>query len=262
MDQPPPPAQSQPEPQPTAPPEGAARKRRRRVRWITQESVGAAALLLSLSLAGVNAWQALRGSDIVVPIPPDTIILYRDQGPRSASLSMAVRVPLVNRAGADYGDVVTRVHAEIQHAGEREPARFAYTSVVEPIFTDRDAAELRRNCDMHVRCVAGEGFLATERLQALVDLPGGASRDQNFGFWLDGTYCEPQRPPCAAYSDFDSALAALYSAPFTVRIQLEFSSERRREATCSIRINAAQRDFLVRRGWLNLACEPSASPPS
>lgn len=254
-------------PSPSAPleptashPEGAGRKRRRRIRWFTQESVGAAALVLSLSLAGVNAWQALRGSNIVIAVPPETVILYRDQGPRMAGLSMAVRVPLVNRASADYGDVVTNVHAVIAHRGERNSPRFAYTSVVDPVMTERDARELQRNCEVHVRCVPADGFLATERLQALVDLPGGAARDQHFGFALDSIYCDQAPAACARYNDFDSALAALYSAPFEVRIDVEFSSDRRRGATCSIRINAAQRDFLVRRGWVNLPCSPPASP--
>jgi len=230
-----------------------SRRRRRRRRFVTQESVGAAALLLSLSLAGVNAFQAIRGPNIVA-LPPDDLYLYRDAGPNFAALSMAVRVPLVNRASADYGDVVTAVTAELLAPGARSGATFAYRSVVEPIFTDRDPRTLASNCDVRVRCVAATGFIAIERAEQLVDLPGGAARDQHFGFTFERPYCTGAVSACAPFEDFEASVAALARTPLTVAVDVNFSGERHRGATCEIHLTADRAAYLRRTGWVTLPC--------
>lgn len=228
--------------------------RRRRRRLLTQEGVGAAALLLSLSLAGVGVWQAVRGSDIVVALEPREVYLYRDAGPRSAALSMAVRLPLVNRASADYGDVVTAVTASLLTGGSQSGPTFDYQSVVEPVFTDRDPRTLTSGCDVRVRCVAAEGLIAIERIGQLVDLPGGAARDQHFGFVLDQAYCRGPAGACAPFQNFESAVVALARAPATVAIDARFSGRRHRGVRCAIQLTRARADYLRDKGWVTLPC--------
>ncbi len=236
--------------------EASARKRRRRRRWLTQESVGAAALILSLSIAGVNAWQAMRGADIVA-LPPEEVVFYRDAGPVSAGLSIAVRAPLMNRAGADYADVVTDVVATLHTANGRAAPAFAHQSIAEPIFTQRDTAMLAQACDVRVRCVPLTGMLVIERLRQVVDLPGGAVRDQHFGFVLDRAYCRPAGAVCADYRNFDGALAALANRPLRVSIAFEFSGDRTRGVTCATTMTAAHAAYLRRTGWVALPCSSS-----
>lgn len=243
---------------PPAPASSAAstgrRHRRRARRWVTQESVGAAAFLLGLSLAGVNVVQAIRGPDIVVAVQPESIYLYRDAGPHLQTLSMAVRVPLVNRASADYGDVVRTVHATLSPLSRRDGPRFPYQSLAEPTFPRADQVQSAVGCDIRTRCVVNRGIVVLERERQLVDLPGGAARDQYFGFNLDRAYCESTAAACAPFGDFDSAVRALATAPMRVSIAVTFTSARRREAQCAIQLTPARADYLRDRGWVAVPC--------
>lgn len=222
----------------------------RRGHWLSvpQENVIAfGALILSLVVALINVYYAVRGPEVVVQ-PADQIILYRDGEGDAAVLGIAVPVMMINAASSEHGDVM--VEATLKPGPDGDAYR--YQTLILPIFTE-DAPAAREKCEVGTRCIVFGDLVLVERTDEIIDVPGGSAKSRYLSFQLTPPYCEGPRSVCDRYPDFRAAVARLNGKPLTLVVQLDFHSDGRRILTCPV----AKLDltYLLQEGWTALACK-------
>lgn len=215
------------------------------------------AFLLSLVTAVANVWQAFRASEVTVQ-PIDEIYLYRDH----AVLTAAVRLTLVNKASANFGDVVTEVRLAI--IGTNSPDRPVFVSdlTATPVYSE-DSTRLVRECPPLTRCVRNGRFVVTEEHGRAFDVPGGSSRTQHIGFVLFSTYCA-EDASCQQYTSFDNAISQLQSEDeILFQVSAVLASDGTKIQTCRVRTQGTESQFrattlarhLATEGWVALGCD-------
>lgn len=211
----------------------------RRPGWINLATAG---FIMSVTLALINAFYAIRGAEIVV-MPPEQVLLYRDgEGERSV-LNLAVRLATINAADSSHGDV-------LMDAGASFPgrdARFAYTAEVKPVFGDTNEAE---GCERGAHCVILPGLEVTEQGDGILDVPGGGVRNLYASFALTEWNCEGKA--CATFGDAGAAAGALAGKQLAPRITLKFFDDGRRRIDCET--GGIDLAYLAKTGWISLAC--------
>jgi hypothetical protein len=253
-------------PEPAAAPQ--PQKRRRRFR-ITEAGVALIALLVSGSSFFINGMTYLRGSDMVL-LQPDSWLMYRDAGPYGSDLYLSVPVQIVNAAGVDFGDVVTRAEVQV-FSGRKAPGVFPITGLIEPVASTEDADTLQ--CPQGARCITNTGFYVIERPAKLLDVPGGGSRSEYLNFQLSEANCLGSPVYCGRFQSFDQALAALRQEPLpVVRIVVRFQFDGDHTIECRLTPSARDRgmifDYLRDKGWTEQPCiplkaaRPMGLPPS
>lgn len=216
----------------------------RRPGWVNLATAG---FFLSVTLALINTFYAVRGAEIVVQ-PPDQVLLYREgEGTRSV-LNLAVRLATINAADSSHGDVL--MDAQISFEGR--DARFAYTAEVKPVFGA--GAQEAEGCERGVRCVTLPGLEITEQSDGILDVPGGGVRNLYAAFALTGWNCEGK--DCAAFGDAAAAGGALAGGQLKPRVRLEFFDDGDRRVLCDT--GAIDLAYLAKTGWITLACERAA----
>ncbi len=222
----------------------------RRGHWLTvpQENVIAlGALILSLVVALINVYYAVRGPEVVVQ-PADQIILYRDGEGDDAILGIAVPVMMINAASAEHGDVM--VEATLKPGSDGDAYR--YQTLILPIFT-QDAPAAREKCEVGTRCIVFSDLVLVERTDEIIDVPGGSAKSRYLSFQLTPPACDGPRPLCDRYPDFKAAVARLNGRPLTLVVQLDFHSDGRRVLTCEV--PKLDLSYLKQEGWTALACK-------
>ncbi len=221
----------------------------RRGRWLSvpQENVIAfGALILSLVVALINVYYAVRGPEVVVQ-PADQIILYRDGEGDDGILGIAVPVMMINAASAEHGDVM--VEATLKPGPDGDSYR--YQTLVLPIFT-QDAPAAREKCEVGTRCIVYSDLVLVERTDEIIDVPGGSAKSRYLSFPLTQPYCDGPAAVCDRYPDFKAAVARLNGKPITLVVQLDFHSDGKRILTCPVaKLNLS---YLLQEGWTALAC--------
>jgi hypothetical protein len=229
----------------------------RRGRWLSvpQENVIAAcALILSLVVATINVYYAMRGPVVVVQ-PLDQVLIFRDAEAEdetgdAAVLTVAIPLMMINAASAEHGDVMTEATLRLTQDGGRYP----YYSMVLPIFT-QDAPAAREKCEVGTRCLVFADLVLVERTDEIVDIPGGSAKSRYLSFPLVPFDCRGPRAACARYPNFREAVKTLEGRPVSLNVQLDFHSDGRRVITCDM----AKLDlsYLKAHGWTAMRCESS-----
>jgi len=213
-------------------------------------SLGLAAFVLSLTIALINGFYALRGSEVVVQ-QPESVLLYRDGEGEQSVLMMAIRAPMINTAAAEHGDVVMDTRARL--AGDS--TTFAFQSIVQPVL---GGGEDNSGCDLRARCIRLPSLLVVEYPDAIADLPGGAANVRTFSFALTEGKCSGS-DACGRYGNFASAVAALSGRPLDASFELEFFDDGERTLRCrTAPLDADLSGFLTDVGWVNLPCQETA----
>lgn len=213
-------------------------------------SLGLAAFILSLTIALIQGFYALRGSEVVVQ-QPESVLLYRDGEGEQSVLMMAIRAPMINTAAAEHGDVVMETRARLAGDG----TTFAFQSIVQPVL---GGGEDNSGCDLRARCIRLPSLLVVEYPDAIADLPGGAANVRTFSFALTQGNCAGS-DACGRYGNFASAVTALTGRPLDATFDLEFFDDGERTLRC--RTGALNQDlsgFLADVGWVNLPCQATA----
>ena len=208
--------------------------------------VAAGALMLSLVIATINAYYAMRGPEVVLQ-PPDQILLYRDGEGEYAVLTVAAPILIINASSAEHGDVM--VEATLK-AGEHG-GRYRYATLVQPIFTE-DARAAREKCEVGVRCIVFDDLVVVERTDEIVDVPGGSAKSRYLAFHLVPPNCQGSKAECARFPDYRRSLAAIDNRPFEVEIKVDFHSDGSRTVVC--RAPKADLSYLKEVGWTALPC--------
>lgn len=230
------------------------REHLRRLR-INEAGVALAALLVSVTVIGVNAYNHRRGSQIVV-LQPEQVVLYRTTGGSDSNLWLAVQTQMVNTA-REYGDVVVRASAVV-HREDLPEGRFAYSNVVEPIMSPQVDKALQ-NCPQGARCLPATGFYVIERPKRLLDIPGGSSRTEYLAFQLESFNCKPTGAYCSNFANYAGAMKALRrggSLEVSVDLQLQFDGTK--TLRCVLPDDPGRRtvilDYLDEKGWAQPEC--------
>ena len=217
------------------------------------DPVGMAALLLSLVLALINGYYVLRHAEVVVQ-PPQEILLFRDGRmasepgePDPALLFAAVRLPMINTAAEEYGDLLDDAFLRFE-----DGARFPLQALVEPTF--RNATE-DIECPLEVRCVAAQGLLIRQFFNIAFDVPGGSANARMVAFPLHSSYCEGPETACAQFGTYRDALARLAAPGTPVFIDLAFVKDGEREVACTTSGNEYVEETLTGIGWHVLDCD-------
>lgn len=232
----------------------------RRSRWLSvpQENVIAfAALALSLIVALINVYYAMRGPEVVVQ-PLDQVLLFRDGDladdptkPDSAVLTVAAPLMMINAASAEHGDVLTEARLRVGVDG----GRYRYQTLVLPIFT-QDAPAAREKCEVGTRCIVFDDLVLVERTDEIIDIPGGSAKSRYLSFPLGPFNCEGAAAACGRYPHFREALAALNGRATSLSLELDFHSDGRRVITC--KVGKTDLSYLRDNGWTALRCEASS----
>lgn len=217
--------------------------------WYRKLTLSIAGFTLSVTLALINLFYAVRGSDIAVQ-PPAQLILYRDGDGAKGVLTLAVRLAMVN-ADASHGDVLMKAALSPAPGAPR----FDFLSTVKPVFTSAPDAASR--CDIAARCVAHPGLLMIEQEDQILDIPGGAVRGSYLTFPIVGWNCTAKAATaCARYANFDAAADGLAGRPLDVTIRLDFFSDGHRDLRCVTKpLDAA---YLAQKGWSTLRCREAS----
>ena len=214
--------------------------------WYRRITIGAAGFFLAVMLAVINAFYSLRGPVIVVQ-PPEQIVLYRDGDGDAAVLTMAMRIAMINATDSQHGDVLMDASIQPIKGG---PA-FEYASTVQPVFTSDPKAST--DCEIGTRCVALNGFLAIERIDEIIDIPGAAVRAPYLAYPIASWNCKGPVKQCDAFADFDSAVEMIAKGPSHFTVKITYYSDGDREMTCKGRaIDAA---YIRSRGWMSMSCK-------
>jgi hypothetical protein len=222
----------------------------RRGRWLSvpQENVIAlGALILSLVIAIINVYYAVRGPEVVVQ-PADQIIFYRDGEGEDAILAIAVPVMMINAASAEHGDVMVEATLKPGPGGDR----YRYQTMVQPIFT-QDTAGAREKCEVGERCIVFGDLVLVERADEIIDIPGGSAKSRYLSFHLTPPNCEGPRAVCARYPDYAAAVRRLDGSAMALTVELEFHSDGRRRLTCPL--GRMDLSYLKQQGWTAIACQ-------
>ena len=212
--------------------------------WLSEVTIGGAAFVLSLTIAGGSFAQFMLGPEIDV-LPPQQIVIYRGGLPNRAVLFAAIRLPLVNKASS-YNDVI--VDATLRPFG-KGPA-FPYSSMVAPVFNDEaEAEESKAHCLPGRRCHYFSNMAISELSDDVVVIPGGGAHANYYSFRL---FCRDEQG-CSQFASYDQAVAALQARPSKVTITLKLYSDGTRTITCPI--TPIDGDHFRRVGWQSLDCE-------
>ncbi|OYY89916.1 MAG: hypothetical protein B7Y45_10165 [Sphingomonas sp. 28-66-16] len=219
---------------------------RERKAWHRRITIGAAGFFLAVMLAAINAISAIRGSVIVVQ-PPEQVILYRDGDDDKAVLTMAMRLAMINAAGAEHGDVLMEATITPMKGG---PA-FKFAGSVKPVFTnDPDAAS---KCEIGARCVTLPGLLAIEQGDDIIDIPGGSVRSPYLAYPVTDWNCEGDAKQCGRFTNFDHAIAAIARGEGEFTVNVNFYSDGKRRIICQGR--AIDLAYLRKTGWMTIGCK-------
>lgn len=228
---------------------------------LSEAGVALAALLVSLTVLGVNFYTYRRGSEMVV-LQPEQIVFYREPDGQGGpgSLWLAVQVQMVN-AARDHGDVVVRASAQVDGRTRRGGA-FAFNAMVEPVLTSNVNRALQ-NCPEAARCLPATGFYVIERPKRLLDVPGGSSRTEFMAFQLEAVNCKSEGDgACLQFSDYPTAMAFLrgqQTADFLFDIEFQFDGTKTMQ--CALPSDPVGRaaifDYIDRKGWAMPACQES-----
>jgi len=243
---------------------------RRKKGWFSvpgENVIALCALSLSLVVAGINVYYAMRGPEVVVQ-PADSVLLYRDganpdadedgtvteaerkAADEAAVLAVAVRLSMINAASAEHGDVMTEAMLRVADDGGRYP----YQSMVLPIFTE-DARAAREKCEVGMRCIVFDDLVLVERTDEIIDVPGGSARARYLSFPLTPYICKGPKKACARYEHFSDAMKALDGKAAPIRLEIDFHSDGKRILTCEV--TEADLSYLKDNGWTNLPCAKS-----
>lgn len=215
--------------------------------WLSEVTIGGAAFVLSLTIAGGSFIQFALGPEIDV-LPPTQVLFYRGGLPNRAVLYAAIRLPIVNKASS-YNDVI--VDATLQPFGSRPSLPFA--SLVSPVFNDEDDPEQSKaHCVQGRRCHHFSRMAISELSDDVVLTPGGGAHANYYSFRM---FCRDEKG-CSDFASFDQAVAALAARSRKVTIILNFYSDGARTITCPITPIDAK--HLRRVGWLSRPCENSS----
>lgn len=226
--------------------EGAGTAAPARKGWRSKINISVSAFVMSLTMTGISAYYALRGSDLVV-IAPKQVILFRDGEGAGSVLSIATRFDVIN-ASADYGDVLLDASVRI---GKDGPS-FAYSAPVKATFTSR-AAEAANGCAIDSRCIPLTGLLVVEQPDEMIDLAGGAARTLTLSFPAAGWNCSSSPNKCAGYETFDKALATMGDRPIDLDFTIKFNSDGTRRILCGA--SSPDKSYLGQAGWISLPCK-------
>jgi hypothetical protein len=214
--------------------------------WLSEVTIGGAAFMLSLTIAGGSFVQFILGPEIDV-LPPEQILVYRGGTPQRAVLSAAIRLPIVNKSSG-YNDVI--VDAGLQPFGNGP--QVSYTTLISPIFNDEDDPALSKaHCVQGRRCHHFAKMAISELGDDVVVIPAGGAHANYYGFRL---FCRDQKG-CSDLATFDRAVDALEARTREIVITVTLYSDKTRTITCPIdRISAAH---LRKFGWLSRPCRNS-----
>lgn len=212
--------------------------------WLSEVTIGGAAFVLSLSIAGGSFVQFALGPEIDV-LPPEQIIFYRGGLPNSAVLYATIRLPIVNKASS-YNDVIVDATLQPFDGSPHLP----YESMASPVYNDEDDPEgSKAHCMQGRRCLFFKKMAISELSDDVVVIPGGGAHAYYYSFRM---FCRDQAG-CSDFATFDQAVDALKARSHKVTIEVKLYSDGARTITCPIApINA---DHLRKVGWLSLACE-------
>ena len=232
---------------------------RRKREWLSvpgENVIALCALVLSLTVAIINVYYAVRGPEVVVQ-PMDSVLLYRDGDlaedpaqPDSAVLSVAVPLVMINAASAEHGDVMTEATLRMAADGGRYP----YQTLVLPIFTE-DAPAAREKCEVGMRCITFDDLVLVERSDEIIDIPGGSAKSRYLSFPLLPFTCKGPAGPCKRYPHFREAVKAIDGKPASIQLEVDFHSDGRRVLTCEV--TRADLSYLKDNGWTALPCASS-----
>lgn len=208
--------------------------------------LGLSAFMLSLVMALISAYYALRGPEIVAR-PLEELLVYRDGEGANAVAVLGLRLQLINTASSEYGDLLMEAEARLGDNGAWYPIQ----SEIEPVFT----AE-RPDCALGSRCHYLSNLVVIERGVDIIDIPGGAARSFFVTFALSPTVCDGKPADCQAIADFTSGARRLSQGRQSVTIKLKFNGDGERRLHCTF--DAMDPDFLRSYGWQSVACEDSS----
>jgi hypothetical protein len=218
-----------------------------------QTVVAASAFLLSLSIALVQVWLALRGP-VISARPIDRAIVYRDSTGSGAAMEMAVRLTLFNSAAGDYGDLVERAVLQLRASGMGDVA-FPFESTVQAHMVD-DPKHAPDRCDVDSQCLALGSLVIVDHGNRLIAVPGGQARSDFLAFGLTQSGCRGAAADCAHFRDFDTAAGWLDGKPVTAVLQLTFHRSHRRALPCTSQ--PLRPGYLQRNQWISFACKELA----
>lgn len=210
-----------------------------------EQSLSLAAFIMSLTIALINAFYALRGSVIAVSAPQQ-VVLYRDGEGEASVLVLAMRSDLVNLSDG-YGDVLKSAELVVGSAG----LRLKSAGVLETAFTGGSTAR-GRECELGARCTALPGLLVVERTDSIIDMPGAEARALTLAFPLVSWNCSGTGGACKQLSSFENGLQSLGSKGLTLKLELKFHGDGERTVRCTT--GQLNRGYLRQIGWVSLAC--------
>ena len=214
-------------------------------RWLPTLSLGLAAFVLSLAIALINGFYAVRGAEVVVQ-QPRSLLLYRDGEGDQSILVIAVRAPMINTAAAEHGDVLMNSSVTLGAGGPR----FSFQSIVQPVLGGGEG----EGCELLARCIRLPDLLVVEYPDAVADVAGGKAQVRTLAYGLTQSACA-QASECERFQDFRSAIAQLGGKPIEAEFTLQFNEDGRRTLVCrTAPLGKDLLTFLVDVGWVNLAC--------
>lgn len=206
--------------------------------------------MLSLVIALISAYYALRGPEIVAR-PLKEVLVYRDGEGENAVAIVAARIQMINTASSEYGDLLEEAEARIGSV----PAWYPIQSEVEPVFTTD-----RPDCALGKRCHYLSNLVLIEEGIDMIDLPGGAARSAYLTFALTPTMCSGSTAHCARLNTFSTVARMLSNGRQRVIIRLKFIGDGVRELRCTLR--PLDERFLRKNGWQSARCQQSVSTGS
>jgi hypothetical protein len=214
--------------------------------WLSEVTIGGAAFVLSLTIAGGSFVQFILGPEIDV-LPPAQILIYRGGLPDRAVLYAAVRLPMVNKS-AGYNDVIVDATLQPYPNGPK----VSYFSLVTPVYNDEnDPALSKAHCVEGRRCQHFAKMAISELGDDVVVIPAGGAHANYYAFRL---FCRDQKG-CSDFATFDKAVDTIEARSRQISFTLNLYSDGTRTISCPITpISAAH---LRKFGWLSRPCENS-----
>lgn len=224
------------------PPNFARRAALAKIPWL-----GLSAFMLSLVIALINGYYALRGPEIVAR-PLKEVLVYRDGVGDNAVAVLTARVQLINTASSEYGDLLQDAQARIGSV----PAWYPMQGEAEPVFTTQ-----RPDCALGSRCHYLTNLVVIERGTDMVDVPGGTARSAYLTFALTPTMCSGSVADCAKLKNFPTAAQSLSEGTQVAIIRLNFNGDGVRELRCTLK--PLDSKFLQKYGWQSSTCKESVA---
>jgi hypothetical protein len=227
--------------------EGAAGRRTRMGQLWAAQPLAVSAFMLSLVIALINAYYAMRGSEIVVQ-RPEQVLLYRDGQGEGSILALSVRVPIINAASGEHGDVMTGASVRFRHLPR---VSFSFQSIADPTFVEQTTDA----CPSGSRCIKLPGLLISERQDDLVSSPGGSALVRHLSFPILADTCSGPPDQCQRFGNWTKSMPLVARDQMEVRVILRFYSDGERTLTC--RVDRVDAQYLNRFGWATLPCTQS-----